>query len=155
MCDLPCNPPAWSAGHRHGGANSAPSFFSCRRIQNLNYTPQKIILRQTSIANSDICFTTATEARSFIYSAICLISIRTGHLYLLSESKRASQCLEEVEVVVVVDAAVEEVEGLMCRGIQVMSLMRDLLSYSPYVLVSYLVLYVRAQDLTARGVTHR
>jgi hypothetical protein len=41
-------------------------------------------------------------------------------------------------VVVEVDAAAEEVEGPMCRGIQVMSLMRDPLSYSLYVIVLHL-----------------
>jgi len=39
-----------------------------------------------------------------------------------------------VEEVAVVDAAAAEVEGLMCPGIQAMNLMRDHLSYFPYVL---------------------
>ena len=41
-------------------------------------------------------------------------------------------------------AAAEEVEGLMCRGIQVTSLMRDPLNYFPYVIT-----------LMDRSVTHR
>jgi hypothetical protein len=40
-----------------------------------------------------------------------------------------------VEEVAVVGAAAAEVEGLMCPGIQAMNLMRDHLSYFPYVLV--------------------
>lgn len=40
-----------------------------------------------------------------------------------------------VEEVAVVDAAVVEVEGLMCPGTQAMNPMRDHLSYFPYVLV--------------------
>ena len=41
-------------------------------------------------------------------------------------------------MVAAVDAAAEEEEGPMCRGIQAMSLMRDPLSYFPYAITLYL-----------------
>jgi hypothetical protein len=95
------------------------------------YTPQKIILRQTSIANSGIYSTTTIRLNPTFNLRSCLSATDRGN----SRTKRATQCLEEVEVVAVVDAAAEEVEDLMCRGIQVMSLMHDLLSYFQYVFV--------------------
>lgn len=59
------------------------------------------------------------------------------------------------EEVAVVDVVVEEVEDLMCPGTQVMNLMRDPLSCSPYVLVLSILLSSPGARTVTRGVTHR